>query len=121
MKFCVNCNNMYYMKINQDNEDKLINYCRNCGYEETNISNINLCVSKTTFKDVANTKFNVNPYIKLDPTLPRIKNIVCPNAECDTKKSDDNKEHEIIYIRVDDINMKYTYMCPVCDYLWNNE
>ena len=29
-----------------------------------------------------------------------------------------NKEHEIIYLRYDDIGMKYVYLCTSCDHSW---
>ena len=34
MKFCIKCDNMYYIKLNEDDENSLINYCRKCGHEE---------------------------------------------------------------------------------------
>jgi DNA-directed RNA polymerase subunit M/transcription elongation factor TFIIS len=131
MHFCEKCGNMYYIKIqNQETGDtnSLIYYCRKCGFEDDNISkNIeNLCVSKT---HVLNNKELysqvINKYTKLDPTLPRINNIKCPNTKCKTnkesKESDTSKiENEIIYIRYDDKNMKYVYLCCNCDTVWKN-
>ena len=29
-----------------------------------------------------------------------------------------NKKREIIYIRYDDVNMKYVYMCSECSVIW---
>ena len=125
MEFCKNCDNLYYMKINSDENDSLIYYCRNCGDEETNLSNIDLCVSKSNFKEITNVDYGSNPYIKLDPTLPRVKNVKCPNMECSKYTSDRPKEaietDEIIYMRYDNKNMKYIYLCPTCNYLWKNE
>jgi len=130
MHFCEKCGNMYYIKIqNQETKDynNLIYYCRKCGFEYDNISkNIsNLCVSKTHVLN--NTELYsqvINKYTKLDPTLPRINNIKCPNVECVTNKeskSDSPKvENEIIYIRYDDTNMKYVYLCCNCDTVWKN-
>ena len=48
MHFCSECNNMYYIKINNETED-LIYYCRKCGFEDNSISQdaSSLCVSKT--------------------------------------------------------------------------
>jgi len=111
---------MYYLKIesNDESSDKLIHYCRNCGNEEANTTGENICVSSTNLKE--NTQqFDsfINEYTKLDPTLPRTNTIKCPNSNCDTNKSDD-VEREIIYIRYDDINMKYVYMCSTCDSMW---
>ena len=61
----------------------------------------------------------INKYTKLDPTLPRVSNILCPNADCLTNKED--VPREIIYIRYDDKNMKYVYLCSSCDTVWKTE
>ncbi len=31
---------------------------------------------------------------------------------------DDKVQREVIYLRYDDINMKYIYLCPHCDTIW---
>ena len=59
----------------------------------------------------------INKYTKLDPTIPRISNIQCPNVECPTNKDDKHKA-EILYIRYDEDNLKYIYMCSMCDTTW---
>ena len=117
MHFCSMCQNMYYIRINDDNTNKLVYYCRNCGNEDNLLSTDNVCVSKTQIKKNEQT-FNhiINKYTKLDPTLPRINNILCPNQDCLTNTK--NESREIIYIRYDDTNMKYIYLCSTCDTVW---
>jgi DNA-directed RNA polymerase subunit M/transcription elongation factor TFIIS len=108
---------MYYVKINVNNPNKLIYYCRNCGDENLVLSEENVTVSKTIIKKSEQSFSHIiNKYTKLDPTLPRINNILCPNQDCMTNKNE--KEREIIYIRYDDINMKYIYLCSDCDTVW---
>jgi len=98
----------------------------------------------------------VNKYTKLDPTLPRISTILCPNTECPCNRNhnptqyadrnaivgiteeeeathlgssaaasgaaaDDAIPREVIYLRYDDTNMKYIYLCAVCNTIWNTE
>jgi DNA-directed RNA polymerase subunit M/transcription elongation factor TFIIS len=80
--------------------------------------------SKTQIKK-GEQKFNhiINEYTKLDPTLPRINTVECPNEQCKTNHSnkEGNKEKpEVIYMRYDDDNMKYLYMCVECDYVWKS-
>lgn len=118
MRFCDNCNNMYYIRIDNDDSNKLIYYCRNCGKEDTNSDfSEDMVVSKLQIKNVDKTYTNIiNKYTKLDPTLPRINNILCPNAECTTNTK--HTEKEIIYIRYDDVNMKYMYLCSTCGFVW---
>jgi DNA-directed RNA polymerase subunit M/transcription elongation factor TFIIS len=108
---------MYYIRINEDNPNKLVYYCRKCGNEDSLLAAENVCVSKTQIKK-SEQSFNhiINKYTKHDPTLPRINNILCPNSNCPTNK--DGKEREIIYIRYDDVNMKYVYLCYDCETVW---
>ncbi len=117
MHFCNVCSNMYYIRIDADNPNKLVHYCRKCGNEDTLLAVENVCISKVNVKK-SEQSFNhiINKYTKLDPTLPRINNILCPNSECETNTN--GKEREIIYIRYDDVNMKYVYLCSECNTVW---
>ena len=117
MHFCSVCQNMYYIRIDSENANKIVYYCRHCGHEDNELSVDNISVSKTNIKPTEQTFSNIlNPYTKLDPTLPRINRIPCPNPECETNTH--NKKREIIYIRYDDVNMKYIYLCSTCDKVW---
>ena len=117
MHFCSVCQNMYYIRIDEESGSKLIYYCRKCGNEDTNLTASNVCVSKTNFKQETQS-FNhiINDYTKFDPTLPRFNSILCPNADCVTNTK--GKEREIIYIRYDEVNLKYMYLCSHCDTTW---
>ena len=168
MHFCVNCDNMYYIRLSEEDPNSIVYYCRNCGHENKNISLNSVTISKTSFKNTRQ-KYNsiLNKYTKLDPTLPRINTIKCPNQSCKsnhggggggadeedavagtvadvgvvTKKkgntsvaaaaaaaavpvpvgvASENKR-EIIYLRYDDINMNFVYLCATCDTVWNTE
>ena len=125
MHFCKSCNNMYYMKETEiDDKPVLIYECKKCGDTNTDLlSNLeNLIVSTTNIKK-SEQKYHhiVNKYTKLDPTLPRIYNIECPNAGCSSNAKDETKtKNEIIYMRYDDKNMKYIYVCTNCDTIWRN-
>ena len=118
MKFCNTCDNMFYLSIDPTNCDKLMFYCRKCGTHDHGgvtdkssiISSVQLSSTETNMSRI------INKYTKLDPTLPRIDHIPCPNTECVTNTKDASRE--IIYIRYDDINIKYMYLCSTCDYVW---
>jgi DNA-directed RNA polymerase subunit M/transcription elongation factor TFIIS len=108
---------MYYIRINSDDPNKLVYYCRKCGNEDKLLGTENVCVSKTQLKKSEQSFSHIiNKYTKLDPTLPRVNNILCPNSSCPTNV--DAKSREIIYIRYDDSNMKYIYLCSECDTVW---
>lgn len=161
MHFCANCDNMYYIRLSEEDPNSIVYYCRNCGHENKNISLNSVTISKTSFKNTRQ-KYNsiLNKYTKLDPTLPRINTIKCPNQSCKSnhggidepaaavaavgavevgskKKVDATKatsavveapvgvasenKREIIYLRYDDINMNFVYLCATCDTVWNTE
>lgn len=120
MHFCDKCDNMYYIRVSAEDENSLIYYCRNCGNEDTDLTKNNICVSKTQLKR-SEQKYNhiINEYTKLDPTLPRINTIRCPNSDCTSNH--EGGDREVIYIRYDDLNKLYIYLCAKCDTTWKTE
>jgi DNA-directed RNA polymerase subunit M/transcription elongation factor TFIIS len=169
MHFCTDCGNMYYIRLTDTNG--IVYYCRNCGHENDTITIDSVVVSHTSLKS-ENTQYAhvVNKYTKMDPTLPRISTILCPNMECPCNRNhnptqyadraailgtseeeaisgsgsapatvgavaavatvgtvgagsnaDDAVPREVIYLRYDDINMKYIYLCAVCNTIWKTE
>ena len=43
MKFCENCDNMFYIRIDEKNPNNLNYYCRHCGNSESSLEG-NLCI-----------------------------------------------------------------------------
>ncbi len=122
MHFCSKCDNMYYIRLAGEDSHQLIYYCRKCGNEDTNITKTNLCVSKVQLKHVSQKHGHIiNDYTKLDPTLPRINSIKCPNSKCESNIEGSDTKREVIYIRYDDINMKYLYYCAACNVSWKTD
>jgi len=123
---------MYYIRLDGEESNNLIYYCRKCGHEDDTLiaTHDNICVSKTTVKKKeGGVKHLVNEYTKLDPTLPRVSNIPCPNQACpsnrdngDEKNEGDAKEipHEVIYLRYNDAQLKFVYICNLCDTVWKS-
>ena len=154
MHFCTECGNMYYIRLTETNG--IVYYCRNCGHEDDTITIDNIVVSQTSLQTGSNHTNIVNKYTKLDPTLPRISTIQCPNSECPCNRNHnptqyadrativgnevvgseeeeeqsgqaasqadaDSVPREVIYLRYDDIQLKYIYLCAVCNTIWNTE
>jgi len=141
IKFCGKCDNKYYHRIE---EDQLRYYCRVCGNIEANFTTEALCVLDTQFQqNTHNYDFIVNKYTKFDPTLPHIF-VQCPNDSCSTnveanveansetgetggkgKRSEENSNTEkvtdAIYLRYDNTQLKYIYICTTCDHKWKTE
>ena len=135
IKFCGKCDNKYYHRIE---EDQLRYYCRVCGNIEANVTTEALCVLDTQFQqNTHNYDFIVNKFTKFDPTLPHIF-VRCPNDACttnsetngetngekgETKGSENSKEKvtDAIYLRYDNTQLKYIYICTTCDHKWKTE
>ena len=141
MDFCEKCDNMYYISINEESVvektssaslpdrvyapgNRLVYYCRNCGYEDKKRSLAGGCILETSFS-MENQKIRhmVNAYTKYDVTLPRLSHhhLLCPNGACVTNDSSAQKVPEIISIRYDKQKLKYLYICADCDALWKNK
>lgn len=129
MHFCDKCSNMLYVRLQEEEADSLVYYCRNCGNTGMPLTKENICVLNTPITtEEKGYQQDINEYTKFDPTLPRTINIKCPNQLCSSNKhavSDKEEEiekieskNEVIYIRYDDINMNFIYMCTECDAIW---
>jgi len=126
MNFCNVCENMYYMRINENTDEELQFYCRKCGNTDEILNKNFLCLSEYNGENDNDSIIqSVNKYTKYDPTLPHIHNIKCPNNGCVTNKNidenNDKKKNEVVYIRYNNIDMKYVYLCCNCDHIWKSD
>ena len=117
MKFCDVCQNMMYCRVEDDNT--LNTYCKNCGFtaaptveQQDRIFN----VTRSSADDRSSYKQFLTPDIRHDNTLPRTRRMACPNADCPAAKS--KKGTDIIYVKYDDVNLKYLYHCCTCSVFW---
>jgi hypothetical protein len=126
---------MYYTRLSgeddADSPDVLKYYCLQCGHEENMEQKYTrVMLTNTTSTEQLASRY-INKYSKLDPSIPRITTIDCPNTKCVSNPSshigEETKgesaaipEKDILYIRYDNINMKYVYMCVHCDHVWDN-
>ena len=63
--------------------------------------------------------FGINAGFDLDGTDDNLFDI--HNVEMEgggSSNGHDSKKNEVIYIRYDDINLKYIYLCCKCNYIW---
>ena len=123
MHFCKNCENMYYIKLQNEEgiDNQLAFYCRNCGYVDEILNQESMClVSYDKNTNESGISNSINAYTKYDPTLPHVHNILCINKECISNREDNGKQSDVIYIRYNDNDMKYLYMCVYCDKVWKS-
>jgi len=117
MKFCKVCENIYYLKISDDDDKSLNYYCRKCG--DTQKQETNECIKEVTYTKEKDSEQDINRFLKYDPTIPYSRKIKCPNSSCETNQSQKDKpDNKVIYYRYDEEQLKYMYMCTVCDSSW---
>jgi hypothetical protein len=63
-------------------------------------------------------KVLLNEFTRLDPTLPHVSNIKCPNDECGSNTG--AADRDVIYMKYDAVNLKYLYICNVCEQHWKS-
>jgi DNA-directed RNA polymerase subunit M/transcription elongation factor TFIIS len=114
--FCPTCR--YYLYLNQDDKT-LRRVCRNCGYQEEDKMGGLILEIDLKEKTSEGYKILLNEFTKQDPTLPHVDTIKCPNEGCGSNTS--GKPRDVIYIKYDATNMKFLYICNVCDTKWRSK
>ena len=108
---------MLYISIRTTATDQQLTYtCKHCGAVELGLEPASTVVLSTDYTD-DQASFNqfASPYITHDPTLPRVSNIICPNAACTRPNP---KPNEVIFVKYDPVNVKYLYHCVHCSHFW---
>ena len=90
----------------------LIYFCEKCDYSEKRDTGSSSVYHLNYNLDKIKRNHIVNKYTALDITLPKATGIKCPNEKCPSKNT--AKKSEIRYIKYDDKNMKYIYICIAC-------
>ena len=117
MKFCPTCRNMLYAideATNDEGQKFAVLSCRKCEYTES-VTRDNPLVYEHVLREDKSDRLALNPYLKHDPTLPRFVEIVCPNAECPTKKG---AVPDVVGVKLDARNVVWMYQCANCDFTW---
>jgi hypothetical protein len=127
MEFCEICRNMLYLtskpqdpdteqgNANGTPEDCLMKYCKHCKWStiQDTSKNMPIRVAFTLYsEDDLLNKQHYNPYLRFDPTLPRIQDpsISCTNPKCTGPRD----KPQMIYVKYHPENMKYFYCCDYC-------
>lgn len=116
VNFCENCDNILYLYKESEGDD-LYYCCKACSHKVKIDGKVNKVFTNTNDKIDTSESINSNPYITHDITIPNIQNN--PNIQCQNKDCP-GKEVSIKYIKYDDINMKYIYICNHCGCKWKN-
>jgi DNA-directed RNA polymerase subunit M/transcription elongation factor TFIIS len=114
--FCPTCK--YYLYLDQ--EDKTLRHiCRNCGFQEEDKKGGLILEMDLKEKTSEGYKILMNEFTKQDPTLPHVNTIKCPNAGCASNTG--GKEPDVIYLKYDPVNLKFLYICNICDTEWRSK
>jgi hypothetical protein len=124
IKYCPQCRYYLYLKVNRDtpspevNQSYLSRICRNCGFEQRDEQGGMITETQLQQRASEGYKILLNKFTRQDPTLPHMKTIKCPNETCPTNTG--AAEKDVIYIKYDPMNLKYLYICNVCDFQWRS-
>jgi DNA-directed RNA polymerase subunit M/transcription elongation factor TFIIS len=94
--------------------------CNNCGYNEINEAGGLIMETDLQEKTAEGYKILLNEFTKSDATLPHIDIIKCPNPDCG---SNHGSKRDIIYMKYDQVNLKFLYVCNVagCGHQWRSK
>ena len=108
IEFCKVCDAVYY---NKTVDNKLMNICRNCGYQS--ISNNPVVYSNNYGQIRGNLRLNpgINKYLEFDKTLPRTNKVSCPKC---------NKNNVVFYKYApgEDMALEFRCISGECDGVW---
>jgi DNA-directed RNA polymerase subunit M/transcription elongation factor TFIIS len=111
MKFCPACHNILYAideELNAEGKKFAVLKCRKCEFKE-HLDKNNPVVYEHILKEDKSETLALNPYLKYDPTLPRIE-MKCPSKEC--------SGNEVVAVKIDARELLWMYQCTSCETTW---
>ena len=136
-----NTNKILSYKCNNCSYSKVIDIVKEPEYKCVYQQNYNLKKIKIDQKNIQ--------FLSKDPTLPHVNNILCPNIQCSTNKQNDkseilnsttsnvdnltsnlekmninninNKNSDVVYIKLNESDLTYLYQCCICKHTWTNK
>lgn len=102
-----------------DESHRLFRICRTCGYREQDKKGGLVLETNLKEKTSEGYKILLHEFTKLDPTLPHVDTIKCPNEGCASNAGSAKKD--VIYLKYDAENLKFLYICNVCDTQWRSK
>jgi len=117
IRFCEVCSNYLYLQVDGETQT-LFRLCRNCGFRGESAQGG--LVTEMVVQQRSAEGFNmINEFTIRDPRLPHIHKIMkCINPECDSNHG--KKDSDVVYIKYDLANLRYIYMCYLCESVWKS-
>jgi hypothetical protein len=120
MMFCEICQNLLFVRPSE--KRSLVASCSYClsktdmGAGGSGGSGGAVVVSDTAYKsDAAKYSHLMTPLLHEDPTLPRVRDVPCPNPAC-TKPA--GEASYALFVKYDAENLKFLYSCTFCKHFW---
>jgi hypothetical protein len=113
-KTCPTCR--YYLHaVIEDN--KLIRECKTCGIKQEDKGGL-IMESYIKEKSAESWKLPITEFTRLDNTLPYLRDLKCPNGQCSSNKGSSQKK--VYFIKHDNENLKFAYICANCEQTWTS-
>lgn len=120
LQFCPKCDYFLFLSATSTAVNQC---CKNCGYTAPFVpsSAEEALILETHFRSGSSaggaaSGIKIGPFAKVDATLPHDKLIRCPNPVCPT--TTDASKRDTIYIKIEPQQLKFQYLCTVCDKEW---
>ena len=97
----------------------LVYTCRVCSHTEQDKEGGKIMEINLQEKESEGYKILINDFTITDPTNPHTNMIKCPNAECPSVKG--SKESDVVFLKYDQVNLKYVYICTNCKTSWRSK
>ena len=102
--YCDDCESILFLKCEYAKESgeegkedtikldksRLVYSCKICGFQKSTEKQDRCLYFNDYSKDLLSNKIVTNPYVCLDPTLPILNTIKCPNSDCVVNKKDES-------------------------------
>ena len=115
MKFCPKCENLLYFDTKTE---KLLRICRTCDYSEEDTQGGLAMETIVQERTSEGYKILLNEFTRQDPTLPHVTTLPCPKTSCPTNTK--GQPRDVIIIKYDAQNLKFLYICNVCNEQWRS-
>lgn len=117
IRFCTVCDNYLYLQVEGETQT-LQRMCRNCGFKDT--EDQGGLVSEMHIEQRAAEGYTlINEFTLKDKRLPHLYGTMkCISDKCPSATQ--GKESDIVYIKYDTENLRYIYMCYLCQATWRS-
>ena len=117
IRFCTVCDNYLYLQVEGETQT-LQRMCRNCGFKDT--EDQGGLVSEMHIEQRAAEGYTlINEFTLKDKRLPHLYGTMkCISDKCPSNTQ--SKESDIVYIKYDTENLRYIYMCYLCQATWRS-